>query len=80
MGKAYYKGGFEAKMNRREAALILETSYGTPIVEPFLKAIANISRSQGTRTIQRDDSQEAPPAHDPQSPRSRRKPIPCDQD
>lgn len=26
MGKAYYKGGFEAKMNRREAALILETS------------------------------------------------------
>ena len=47
MGKAYYKGGFEAKMNRREAALILETSYGTPIVEPFLKAIANISRVTG---------------------------------
>lgn len=27
MGKAYYKGGFEKTMNRREAALILETSY-----------------------------------------------------
>jgi len=27
MGKAFYKGGFEGKMNRREAALILETPY-----------------------------------------------------
>ncbi|KAL1297101.1 hypothetical protein AAFC00_004684 [Neodothiora populina] len=26
MGKAFYKGGFEPKMTRREAALILETS------------------------------------------------------
>lgn len=26
LGKAYYKGGFEPKMNRREAALILELS------------------------------------------------------
>ncbi|EME88889.1 uncharacterized protein MYCFIDRAFT_129587, partial [Pseudocercospora fijiensis CIRAD86] len=26
IGKAYYKGGFEKQMNRREAALILETS------------------------------------------------------
>ncbi|KAK3726048.1 mitochondrial import inner membrane translocase subunit TIM14 [Vermiconidia calcicola] len=25
MGRAFYKGGFEQKMNRREAALILET-------------------------------------------------------
>ncbi|KAL1639254.1 mitochondrial import inner membrane translocase subunit TIM14 [Diplodia intermedia] len=24
LGRAYYKGGFESKMNRREAALILE--------------------------------------------------------
>lgn len=24
MGKAFYKGGFEPRMNRREAALILE--------------------------------------------------------
>jgi hypothetical protein len=24
LGKAYYKGGFEPKMNRREAALILQ--------------------------------------------------------
>lgn len=27
LGKAFYKGGFESKMNRREAALILETPY-----------------------------------------------------
>ncbi|KAF2150967.1 hypothetical protein K461DRAFT_164127 [Myriangium duriaei CBS 260.36] len=26
LGKAFYKGGFESKMSRREAALILETS------------------------------------------------------
>ena len=27
LGKAYYKGGFEPKMNRREAALILQLRY-----------------------------------------------------
>ncbi|KAI1939932.1 mitochondrial import inner membrane translocase subunit TIM14 [Ophidiomyces ophidiicola] len=27
MGKAFYKGGFEPRMNRREAALILQLSY-----------------------------------------------------
>ena len=27
LGKAFYKGGFEKTMNRREAALILETPY-----------------------------------------------------
>ncbi|RKF75379.1 Mitochondrial import inner membrane translocase subunit tim14 [Golovinomyces cichoracearum] len=27
LGKAYYKGGFEPKMNRREAALILQLSF-----------------------------------------------------
>jgi hypothetical protein len=27
LGRAFYKGGFEKTMNRREAALILEASY-----------------------------------------------------
>lgn len=27
LGKVYYKGGFEPKMNRREAALILQLRY-----------------------------------------------------
>ena len=27
LGKAFYKGGFEQKMNRREAALILQLRY-----------------------------------------------------
>ena len=27
LGRAFYKGGFEKTMNRREAALILETPY-----------------------------------------------------
>jgi hypothetical protein len=31
MGRAFYKGGFEPKMNRREASLILELSYVLPI-------------------------------------------------
>jgi hypothetical protein len=30
LGKAFYKGGFEPKMNRREAALILQLRYGLP--------------------------------------------------
>jgi DnaJ family protein C protein 19 len=27
LGKAFYKGGFESRMNRREAALILHLKY-----------------------------------------------------
>lgn len=27
MGKAFYKGGFEPKMNKREASLILSLKY-----------------------------------------------------
>jgi len=30
LGRAFYKGGFEKQMNRREAALILETPYVMP--------------------------------------------------
>lgn len=29
LGRAYYKGGFEPKMNRREATLILQLRYDT---------------------------------------------------
>jgi hypothetical protein len=29
LGKAFYKGGFEPKMNRREAALILQLRYAS---------------------------------------------------
>jgi len=32
LGKAYYKGGFEPKINRREAALILQLRYGMKAV------------------------------------------------
>lgn len=28
MGKPFYKGGFEPRMNRREASLILQLKYG----------------------------------------------------
>ena len=30
LGKAFYKGGFEPKMNQREASLILSLKYGHP--------------------------------------------------
>jgi DnaJ family protein C protein 19 len=30
VGKAFYKGGFEQKMTRKEAALILETTFVAP--------------------------------------------------
>jgi len=29
LGKAFYKGGFEPKMNKREASLILQLRYAT---------------------------------------------------
>ncbi len=32
LGKAYYKGGFEPKINRREAALILQLRYVTSTI------------------------------------------------
>ena len=31
MGKAFYKGGFEPRMNKREASLILSLKYYPPI-------------------------------------------------
>lgn len=31
LGGAYYKGGFEPKMNRREAVLILQLRYDTRV-------------------------------------------------
>lgn len=30
MGKAFYKGGFEGKMTKKEATLILSLKYDTP--------------------------------------------------
>lgn len=30
LGRAFYKGGFDSKMTRREAALILQTRYERP--------------------------------------------------
>ncbi|MCJ1301849.1 mitochondrial import inner membrane translocase subunit TIM14 [Hypocenomyce scalaris] len=37
LGKAYYKGGFEPRMNRREAALILQLSERTLTKEKIRK-------------------------------------------
>lgn len=34
LGRSYYKGGFEPKMTRREAALILEMPYAPPSTPP----------------------------------------------
>jgi hypothetical protein len=35
MGRAFYKGGFEPRMNKREAALILELSYADHVALNF---------------------------------------------
>lgn len=37
LGKAFYKGGFEKTMSRKEAALILETSYVPVITESQMR-------------------------------------------
>lgn len=31
MGKAFYKGGFEPKMTKKEASLILSLKYAEPV-------------------------------------------------
>lgn len=43
LGKAFYKGGFEPKMNKREASLILQLRYATCV-------LARESYMMGTRT------------------------------
>lgn len=49
-GKAFYKGGFEAKMNRREAALILSLPYVLPCPRGIggRKLVLTIARERGT--------------------------------
>jgi hypothetical protein len=47
LGKAFYKGGFEPRMNKREAALILQLRYGVvedgfaPLSILFIDRFAN---------------------------------------
>jgi hypothetical protein len=75
LGRSYYKGGFEPKMTRREAALILEMPYVSPTRPPLWPA----NDHQRTRHHQGTPAQEAPLAHAPQPPRSRRQPLPSHQ-
>ena len=42
LGKAFYKGGFEPKMNRREAALILQLRH-EPNLSPMSRTDGLIS-------------------------------------
>ena len=43
MGKAFYKGGFEPRMNKKEASLILSLKYVHRRRDPFLPvALANL--------------------------------------
>lgn len=43
LGKAFYKGGFEPKMNKREASLILQLRY---VHTPFRTAVRNKAKRQ----------------------------------
>ncbi|KAL5114036.1 hypothetical protein ACEQ8H_008092 [Pleosporales sp. CAS-2024a] len=46
LGRSYYKGGFEPKMTRREAALILEMPYAFPQLPPAAHLVMRGERSQ----------------------------------
>lgn len=80
MGKAFYKGGFEKTMNKREAALILECSYVLfdKIGLPY--ATCANTDFQRARSQQRDCPQEASPDDHAKPPRPRRQPLPGDED
>lgn len=49
LGKAYYKGGFEPKMNRREAALILQLKYVICPLRGYLLLTQHRSERQITK-------------------------------
>jgi DnaJ family protein C protein 19 len=53
LGKAFYKGGFEPKMNRREAALILQLRYGILPPSPFVRKCSDATSSERQLTKER---------------------------
>lgn len=77
LGRSYYKGGFEPKMTRREAALILELPYDEPPYESDPSAYFGVlTTTQRKRHYQGTSAQEAPLSHAFEPPRSRRQPLP----
>ncbi|KAK6585551.1 hypothetical protein PZA11_002278 [Diplocarpon coronariae] len=71
LGKAFYKGGFEPKMNKREASLILQLRYATPTPRTA-EYYRTDSKYQRTPAHQRTNTQKPPDADDVEPPRSGR--------
>lgn len=76
LGRGYYKGGFEPKMTRREAALILEMPY---VCHHISHTGSQTNVGQRTRHYKRTPTEEASVTHASEPPRSWRQPIPSDQ-
>lgn len=77
MGKAFYKGGFEPKMNSKEASLIL--SLKCVLASSHALPTRQLTASQRARPDPGEGPQGPPHAHAPEPPRSRRQPVPRDQ-
>lgn len=52
MGKAFYKGGFEPRMNRREAALILQLK--SPRPPPYLTTRRSTNKRHSERMLTKE--------------------------
>jgi hypothetical protein len=48
LGKAFYKGGFEPRMNKREASLILSLGYVATLLFFFSPSVDHISPHSAT--------------------------------
>ena len=73
LGKAFYKGGFEPKMNRREASLILEIKYVYRSPESQVDKANSVQRED---VDQGQDTEEASTVDAIEPSRSGRKSIP----
>jgi hypothetical protein len=74
LGKTFYKGGFEPKMNRREAALILQLRYD-PLHAFWRRETILTDGLQRTSTHKRTHTKEPQNTYDVEPSRSGRKSI-----
>lgn len=83
MGKAFYKGGFEPRMTKKEASLILSLRYVVFNRQfyTFTRGIGSVANCVSQRAIhhQGQSPQGPPHAHAAQPPRPRRQPVSRDQ-
>lgn len=64
-GKAFYKGGFEQRMNRREATLILQLSYAPPVLNLYMPLGLTCRQRAQPQQGQHPQAPSRPHAHQP---------------